>query len=85
MNNTITAQELKTQGASLLTKRAKKNSETFITVRGERRFAVLTMDQYNYLRECELEAALKESEADLAAGKFVVQSLEEHLNDLKNV
>jgi hypothetical protein len=44
-----------------------------------------TLDQYAYFRECELEAALKESEADLAAGKFTVQSVEDHLKDLKNV
>ncbi|MFA5829597.1 MAG: hypothetical protein WC843_03830 [Candidatus Gracilibacteria bacterium] len=41
------------------------------------------MDQYNYLRECELETALKESEADLAAGKFAVKSPEDHIKDLK--
>jgi len=85
MNNTITAQELKTKGASVLSKKTQTNHETFITIRGEKRFVVLTMDQYNYLRECELETALKESEADLAAGKFNVKSLKNHLKDLKNV
>lgn len=85
MNNLITAQELKTKGMSALNERAKKFSETFITIRGEKSFAVLTMDQYSYLRECELDAALKESEADLAKGKFKVKSVEAHIKDLKNV
>lgn len=85
MSNTITAQELKTKGASALNKKAKKYNETFITIRGEKSFVVLSMDQYNYLRECELETALKESEADLAAGQFAVKSLEDHIKDLKNV
>lgn len=85
MDNSITAQELKTKGASALTKKTKENHETFITIRGEKRFVVLTIEQYAYLRECELETALKESEADLAAGKFDVKSLEDHLKDLKNV
>jgi len=85
MNNTITAQELKTKGASALNEKTKKYSETFITIRGEKSFVVLTIDQYNYLRECELEAALKESKDDLAAGKFAVKSLEDHIKDLKNV
>ncbi len=85
MDNNVTAQELKTKGASVLGKKTKTSGETFITVRGEKRFVVLTMEQYSYLRECELETALKESEADLAAGKFAVKSLEEHLKDLKNV
>ena len=85
MNNTITAQELKTKGTQALTEKAKKYTETFITVRGEKSFVVLTIKQYNYLRECELEAALKESEADLDAGRFSVESVEDHIKDLKNV
>lgn len=85
MNNTVTAQELKTKGMSALNVRAKKFTETFITIRGEKSFAVLTMEQYNYLRECELEAALKKSEADLANGKFKVKTVEGHIKDLKNV
>jgi PHD/YefM family antitoxin component YafN of YafNO toxin-antitoxin module len=85
MNNIVTAQELKTRGMSVLSAKTRKFSETFITIRGEKSFVVLTIDQYNYLRECELEAALKESEADLAAGKFAVKSLEDHIKDLKNV
>ena len=85
MNNTITAQELKTKGASVLSEKTKKNEETFITVRGEKSFVVLTIKHYNYLRECELEAAVKESEADLAAGRFKIKSIKAHLKDLKHV
>ncbi len=85
MNNIVTAQELKTKGMSALNERAKKFTETFITIHGEKSFAVLTMDQYHYLRECELEAALKESEADLLNGKFKVKTVEGHIKDLKNV
>ena len=85
MHNTVTAQELKTKGMSALRERAKKFSETFITINGEKSFAVLTIDQYSYLRECELEAALKESEADLANGKFKVKSVASHIKDLRNV
>lgn len=85
MNNSVTAQELKTRGMSALNEKTKKYNEIFITIRGEKSFAVLTMNQYNYLRECELEAALKESEADLAKGKFAVKTVAAHIKDLKNV
>jgi hypothetical protein len=34
---------------------------------------------YQYLRECELEAALAESKADLAAGRYVKEPPEAHL------
>jgi hypothetical protein len=37
------------------------------------------MEQYNYLRECELEAALVETRNDLEAGNVVEESVEEHL------
>jgi hypothetical protein len=84
MNNTVTAQELKTKGAQILKEKTKKDKEAFISIRGEKSFVVLTIKQYNYLRECELEAALKESEADLTKGKFSVKSVENHIKDLKN-
>lgn len=85
MNNTITAQDLKTKGSQALNEKTKGQSEAFITVRGEKTYVVLTIDKYNYLRECELEAALKESEADLATGKFAVQSPEDHVKKMRNV
>lgn len=83
MENTITAQELKTKGASILQEKAKKYQETFITLRGQKSFVVITVEQYNHFRECELEAAIKESEADLAAGRFVEKTVKEHIKDLK--
>jgi PHD/YefM family antitoxin component YafN of YafNO toxin-antitoxin module len=83
MNNTISAQELKIKGTQALKERAKKYQETFITVRGDKQFVVLTIEQYNYLRECELEAALKESETDLAQGKFSIKSVKKHIKDLQ--
>jgi PHD/YefM family antitoxin component YafN of YafNO toxin-antitoxin module len=85
MNNTITAQELKTRGSQILEEKTKKDKEAFITVRGEKSYVVLTISKYNYLRDCELEAALKESEADLAAGRFKIMTPEEHIKALKNV
>jgi hypothetical protein len=39
--------------------------------------------RYNYLRECELEAALAETRADVAAGRFVQESAEAHLARLE--
>ena len=45
---------------------------------------VMGIAQYHYLRECELEAALAETRADLAAGRFVQESPEEHVARLKS-
>ncbi len=43
------------------------------------RFVVLDMAQYQRLRECELEVALAEARADVAAGRVVRESPEAHL------
>ena len=65
MPNTITANELKTKGISILNQETAENQELIITVRGKSKYVILTIEQYNYLRECELEAALIESRKDI--------------------
>jgi prevent-host-death family protein len=79
MPQTITANELKTKGISVLTDETADGSEVIITVRGKNKFVVLPMEKYNHLRECELEAALLESKRDIRAGKFVKESVEKHI------
>ena len=39
----------------------------------------MDMEKYNYLRECELEAALHESRAEYQSGKFFADSAEKHI------
>lgn len=80
---TLTANELKTKGASAIEGALSARQEAIISVRGKERFVVMRMDHYHYLRECELEAALAETRADLAAGHFVKESAEEHLARIK--
>ena len=40
------------------------------------------IEHYQYLRECELEAALLESREDVQAGRVVVESVAEHIRRL---
>ena len=79
MAQTITANELKTKGVTVLTDETSDGTEVIITVRGQNKFVVLPIEKYNYLRECELEAALLESKRDLKEGKFVKESVEKHI------
>lgn len=53
--------------------------EAIVSVRGKDRFVVMDMAHYHYLRGCELDAALAETRADLAAGRTVQESPEAHL------
>jgi hypothetical protein len=52
-------------------------------VRGTQRFVVMEMAQYHYLRECELEAALMQSRADMAAGRAIQETADAHMRRLE--
>lgn len=79
---TITANELKTKGVSAISFALSKQAEAIVSVRGKQRFVVIEIEHYNYLRECELTAALAESRSDIATGRFFQQSAEAHLQSL---
>jgi PHD/YefM family antitoxin component YafN of YafNO toxin-antitoxin module len=79
MENIVTANELKTKGVARIDEITSKGDEAIISVRGKQRYVVLTVEQYNYLRECELEAALSENCRDLEGGNVVRESVEDHL------
>jgi len=75
----ITANELKTKGIEAIEALLEHQPEATISVHGKDRFVVMDMAHYHYLRECELNSALADSRADLAAGRFVQESPEDHL------
>jgi PHD/YefM family antitoxin component YafN of YafNO toxin-antitoxin module len=75
----ISANELKTKGVAAIEAELEKHTEAIVSVRGKDRFVVMDIAHYHYLRECELEAALAETRADVAAGRFVQESPEAHL------
>lgn len=80
----LTANDLKTKGVAAIEAMLEQHSEAIVSVRGKDRFVVMDIAQYHYLRECELEAALAETRADLAAGRFVQESPEEHVARVKS-
>jgi PHD/YefM family antitoxin component YafN of YafNO toxin-antitoxin module len=75
----ISANELKTKGVAAIEAALVDHSEAIVSVRGKERFVVMDIVHYHYLRECELEAALAETRADLAAGRYIKESAEAHL------
>lgn len=80
----LTANDLKTKGIAAIEQALVEQSEAFVSVRGRQRFVVMELAQYNYLRECELEAALAESHADMAAGRFIQESPLQHVARVKS-
>jgi PHD/YefM family antitoxin component YafN of YafNO toxin-antitoxin module len=77
--NAIAANDLKTRGISSFEEGLKDASELMITVRGKEKYVVLKLEQYHYLREMELEAALLESKQDQSNGKVIQESAEAHV------
>jgi hypothetical protein len=76
----ITANDLKTRGiAAIEAQLAGGRTEAVVSVRGADRYVVMHLAQYQHLRECELEAALAESRADMAAGRFVAETAQAHV------
>jgi PHD/YefM family antitoxin component YafN of YafNO toxin-antitoxin module len=75
----LTANDLKVRGIAAIESALSDQTEVTISVRGKDRFVVMDMAQYHYLRECELEAALSHSRADLAAGQSVQENAEAHM------
>lgn len=81
----ISANELKTKGVMAIQIALEQQTEAVISVRGKNRFVVMDVEHYQYLRECELTAALVESNADIAAGRFVKETAEQHLARLESM
>ncbi|MDF2467311.1 MAG: prevent-host-death family protein [Ramlibacter sp.] len=79
----LTANDLKTRGVAAIEESLAHQPEAVISVRGKDRFVVMEMAQYHYLRECELDAALAQSQADVAAGRYVVESAQQHMARLE--
>ena len=81
--STLTANDLKTKGIAAIEAALADHPEAIVSVRGKERFVVMDIAQYHYLRECELEAALAETHADIKAGRFVKESPAAHVKRVK--
>lgn len=83
--NAISANDLKTRGVSAIDEALTEQSEVSVSVRGQVKYIVMSKEHYQYLRECELEAALAESKTDLDAGRFVKESVAQHLRRIAKI
>jgi PHD/YefM family antitoxin component YafN of YafNO toxin-antitoxin module len=79
----IAANDLKTRGIAAIEAGLASHSEATISVRGKERFVVMPLEQYNFFRECELELALLQTKADISAGRYRIQSAQEHQAEIE--
>ncbi len=78
----ITANDLKTKGIACLEESLADKTEDIITVRGKECFVAMKIEQYRYLREMELEAALFEARQDMASGRISQDTIDQHVDDV---
>jgi hypothetical protein len=77
---TITANDLRTKGVSTIENILAELSEAFISVYGKKLYVVVDIERFQYLRDCELDAALLEAKEDTEAGEEKpAERVEEHL------
>lgn len=81
---TIMANDLKVRGVTILDEALKQDDEAIISVRGKSKYVVMNLEHYNYLRECELEAALIQTRKELTEGKAKTLTADEHIKALHN-
>ena len=80
----VSANDIKTKGVTLLDKLFEKASEVIINVRGKNKYVVIDIERYKNLRTLELDRLYEETMNDIKEGHFKTQSVEEHLNELRN-
>lgn len=79
----ITANDLKTKGLSNIEELLHSTEEIIISVRGKPRYVVLGIEQYERLREQELEAAWFQAREEVAAGRYRQESAGAHIARLQ--
>jgi len=79
MYKTISANDLKTKGISMVEEETAQYGEVVVTVRGKNKFVIIPIEKYNELREYELLAALAETRKSIAEGDYTIESVEDHM------
>lgn len=81
----ITANDLKTKGISAIDEIVEDTNGVVVTVRGVEKYIILPIDEYNNLREMELDYAIQETKKEIEAGKFFSGTIEDHLKRVSDV
>ena len=78
----ISATEIKKRGIAALEPILAEEGEALVTVRGQRRYVVMTVEKYHALRELELAQAIRKTREDYRAGRFVDRTIDAHMRRL---
>jgi PHD/YefM family antitoxin component YafN of YafNO toxin-antitoxin module len=78
----LAANDLKVKGVKAIEEEMEHFDEVGITVRGKVKFVVMKVEKFDKLREYELDKALAEARQDIKEGRFVSETLDEHIKRL---
>jgi PHD/YefM family antitoxin component YafN of YafNO toxin-antitoxin module len=74
----ISANTIKTKGISFINKFIKNKNEVIVSVRGKKKYVILPIEEYEHIRDLEIEQAIKQAEDDYNNNKYIAESAEEH-------
>lgn len=80
----LAANDLKVKGVKAIEEEMEHFDEVGITVRGKVKFVVMKVEKFDKLREYELDKALAEARQDMKEGRFIIETLDEHIKRLWN-
>ena len=80
----ITANELKTKGVKAIEKKIKEDERILLTVRGKPKYVVMSVEEYDRMREAELDLAIVQIKKEIEEGKYTIETAEEHVKRLWN-
>ena len=81
----VEANDLKSKGIKAIEEALQGQLEACVFVGGEVKYVVMDQQQYQYLRECELVAALAESKTDLGRGHVVKERVAQHMKRIQQI
>ena len=81
----VDANDLKSKGIKAIEEALQGQLEAGVFVGGEVKYVVMGQQRYQYLRECELVAALAESKTDLGCGHVVKETVAQHMKRIQQL
>jgi hypothetical protein len=80
----LAANDLKVRGVKAIEEEMEHFDEVGITERGKVKHVVMKVEKFDELREYELDKALAEARQDMKEGRFIIETLDEHIKRLWN-
>ena len=81
----IEASSLEVQGIGVIEDAFKDQPKAVLLTNGQVNYVVVTQDHHQYLKQCEIQAALAASRLDIANGRFVKETVADHVSRLKRL